>query len=274
MRFNNRWIKNIIIFLVFIALIVFVFVMDKNVSSDNIISKAVSTVVSPISKLFRNVGTTIRSGVDSLSQNDKVDVEDLNLKIKMLEQENRKLSDIVQRSEALKKEYELVNNSNLNLIKANITSINANAWYDVFNVDVGIKDGVEMGDTVIVAASDKPESEVGLVGKVTAVFSNYSEISAITDDSVKASIRSIRSGDGGILTGMKKGELDAYMFDQNSDVIVGDEIITSGLGGVIKPNIYVGEVSKVETDETLLKKIIHITPGVDFKHLRTVYVVK
>lgn len=274
MKFKNRWIKNLIIFIVFIALIVFVFVMDKNVSKDNLLSRAVSTVVNPISKFFRNIGTTVRGGLDSLSKKDEVDVEDLNLRIKMLEQENRKLTDIVNRSDALKKEYELVNNKNLKLIKANITSINTNAWYDVFNVDVGEKDGVLVGDTVIVAASDKPEAEVGLVGKVTAVYSNYSEVSAITDDTVKVSIRAIRSGDGGILTGMKKGELDAYMFDQNSDVIVGDEIITSGLGEVIKPNIYIGEVSKVETDETLLKKIIHITPGVDFKHLRTVYVVK
>lgn len=274
MKFNNKYIKNIIIFLIFIALVVFVFVIDKNVSKDNIISKGVSAIVNPVSRFFRNAGSTIREKVGGLSDEEINDLDELNLRVKKLEEENRKLREVVIRSEALQNEYDMIKSTNLELIPADITSLNNNSWYDVFTINRGLKDGIEMGDSVVMSGDDTAEAMEGLVGRVTGVYSDYSEVTAITDDTVRVSIRTIRSGDGGILGGMKSGELKAYMFDQNSDVIVGDEIITSGLGEVIKKDIYVGEVSKVETDDTEMKKLVYIKPGVDFKHLRRVYVVK
>lgn len=274
MKFNNKYIKNIIIFLIFVALVVFVFVIDKNVSKDNIISKGVSAIVNPVSRFFRNAGSTIREKVGGLSDEEINDLDELNLRVKKLEEENRKLREVVIRSEALQNEYDMIKSTNLELIPSDITSLNNNSWYDVFTINRGLKDGVEMGDSVVMSGDDTAEAMEGLVGRVTGVYSDYSEVTAITDDTVRVSIRTIRSGDGGILGGMKSGELKAYMFDQNSDVIVGDEIITSGLGGVIKKDIYVGEVSKVETDDTEMKKLVYIKPGVDFKHLRRVYVVK
>lgn len=274
MKFNNKYIKNIIIFLIFVALVVFVFVIDKNVSKDNIISKGVSAIVNPVSRFFRNAGSTIREKVGGLTDEEINDLDELNLRVKKLEEENRKLREVVIRSEALQNEYDMIKSTNLELITADITSLNNNSWYDVFTINRGLKDGVEMGDSVVMSGDDTAEAMEGLVGRVTGVYSDYSEVTAITDDTVRVSIRTIRSGDGGILGGMKSGELKAYMFDQNSDVIVGDEIITSGLGGVIKKDIYVGEVSKVETDDTEMKKLVYIKPGVDFKHLRRVYVVK
>ena len=274
MKFNNKYIKNIIIFLIFVALVVFVFVIDKNVSKDNIISKGISAIVNPVSRFFRNAGSTIREKVGGLSDEEINDLDELNLRVKKLEEENRKLREVVIRSEALQNEYDMIKSTNLELIPADITSLNNNSWYDVFTINRGLKDGVEMGDSVVMSGDDTAEAMEGLVGRVTGVYSDYSEVTAITDDTVRVSIRTIRSGDGGILGGMKSGELKAYMFDQNSDVIVGDEIITSGLGGVIKKDIYVGEVSKVETDDTEMKKLVYIKTGVDFNHLRRVYVVK
>ena len=274
MKFNNKYIKNIILFLIFVALVVFVFVIDKNVSKDNIISKGISTIVNPVSRFFRNAGNTIREKVGGLTDEEINDLDELNLRVKKLEEENRKLREVVIRSEALQNEYDMIKSTNLELIPSDITSLNNNSWYDVFTINRGLKDGVEMGDSVVMSGDDTAEAMEGLVGRVTGVYSDYSEVTAITDDTVRVSIRTIRSGDGGILGGMKSGELKAYMFDQNSDVIVGDEIITSGLGEVIKKDIYVGEVSKVETDDTEMKKLVYIKPGVDFKHLRRVYVVK
>lgn len=274
MNFNNKYFKNVIIFLIFIALVVFVFIVDKNVSKDNIISKGVSTVVNPISGFFRNIGSSLREKMGGLSDEEIKDIDELNLKVKKLEEENRKLREVVIRSEALQNEYDMIKSSNFELIAADITSLNNNSWYDVFTINKGLKDGVEMGDSVVMSGDNTADAMEGLVGRVTGVYSDYSEITAITDDTVRVSIRTLRSGDGGILSGMKSGELKAYMFDQNSDVIVGDEIITSGLGGVIKKDIFVGEVSKVETDDTEMKKLVYIKPGVDFKHLRRVYVVK
>lgn len=274
MNYNNKYFKKILVFIVFAALVAFVFVVDKNVEKDNFISKTVGKVVGPVSRFFRNIGTGVRGGIENITSNEKDDIETLNLQIKKLEQENRKLRGIVYREEALKNEFEMTKMSKFSLLKADITSINPSAWFDVFIINVGLKDGVEIGDTVVTAPFGEVEATEGLVGKVTEVFGDYSEVTAVTDSSMKVSIKTNRSGDGGVVSGFKNGELMAYMFDQNSDVIVGDEIMSSGLGEVLKKDIFVGKVTKVESDDTLLKKIIYISPAVDFKHLNRVYLIK
>ncbi|MFR1324689.1 MAG: rod shape-determining protein MreC, partial [Ezakiella massiliensis] len=67
--------------------------------------------------------------------------------------------------------------------------------------------------------------------------------------------------------------LEGYMYDRNSDIIVGDTILTSGMGEVYKEGVMVGVVDRVETDESNLKKNIYIKPAVDTRNITKVFVV-
>ncbi|MEI4872674.1 hypothetical protein Q8G47_28515, partial [Klebsiella pneumoniae] len=84
--------------------------------------------------------------------------------MKKLEEENRKLREVVIRSEALKNEYDMIKSSNFELIEADITSLNNNSWYDVFTINKGLKDGVEMGDSVVMSGDNTADAMEGLVG--------------------------------------------------------------------------------------------------------------
>lgn len=275
METKNKNIKNIIIAAIIVLFIIIIFASPKLVNSNSRVANAVGHVISPVSNFFRNIGININSGVRKvLKIEEDMDVVNLRVKIAVLEEENRKLNDVISRSEPLKREFEMLNTSNLNLTPAKIVSRTPGTWFDVFKINKGTRSGLKLNDTVVVAAGDDGEAIEGLVGKITEIGFDYANVTTIESDNNKVAIRSLRSGDGGIVTGMENGTLKAYMYDRNSDIVVGDVIITSGLGEVYKENIYVGIVDKVENDETNLKKNIYITPAVDTRKLTKVFVVK
>lgn len=275
METKNKNIKNIIIAAIIVLFIIIIFASPKLVNSNSRVANAVGHVISPVSNFFRNIGISINTGVRKvLKIEEDLDAVNLRVKIAVLEEENRKLNDVISRSEPLKREFEMLNTSNLNLTPAKIVSRTPGTWFDVFKINKGTRSGLKLNDTVVVAAGDDGEAIEGLVGKITEIGFDYANVTTIESDNNKVAIRSLRSGDGGIVTGMENGTLKAYMYDRNSDIVVGDVIITSGLGEVYKENIYVGIVDKVENDETNLKKNIYITPAVDTRKLTKVFVVK
>lgn len=141
-------------------------------------------------------------------------------------------------------------------------------WFDVFDINVGINQGVEEGDAVIT-----PD---GLAGRVLKVGGNYSTVVAIIDSRVSVSAVIERTRDNGIVKGgmqlSDEGGLCSMSFlPLDADLQVGDRVVTSGLGGVFPKGLYVGQVSQVGTGTD---KQVVVKPAVDFLHLEEVMVVK
>ena len=55
-------------------------------------------------------------------------------------------------------------------------------------------------------------------------------------------------------------------------MVVGDKIYTSGIGN-LPGDILVGEVSKIDLNNTEIEKIITVKPAVDFENINHVMVV-
>jgi rod shape-determining protein MreC len=141
-------------------------------------------------------------------------------------------------------------------------------WFDVFDINVGVNQGVEEGDAVIT-----PD---GLAGRVLKVGGNYSTVVAIIDSRVSVSAVIERTRDNGIVKGgmqlSDEGGLCSMSFlPLDADLQVGDRVVTSGLGGVFPKGLYVGQVSQVGTGTD---KQVVVKPAVDFLHVEEVMVVK
>ena len=100
-----------------------------------------------------------------------------------------------------------------------------------------------------------------------------SKVITIIDELNSISFKAIRTQDGGILSGDIKGTLGGYLFDNKADIIVGDKLYTSGIGGTFLKDIYIGEVSEVYSDEEELTKKIIVTPAINFKKIYNVFVI-
>jgi rod shape-determining protein MreC len=104
---------------------------------------------------------------------------------------------------------------------------------------VGTDDGVRAGSPVI--------DDVGVVGQVTRVFRNTSEVTLLTDKDQSIPIQIVRNGLRGVaFGGADPGTLDLRFMAANADVENGDVAVTSGLDGVYPVGLPVGKVITVE----------------------------
>ena len=104
---------------------------------------------------------------------------------------------------------------------------------------VGVDDGVRPGAPVI--------DDIGVVGQVTRVFKDTSEVTLLTDKDQSIPVQIMRSGLRGVaFGGIDPGTLDLRFMAANADIANDDIAVTSGLDGVYPPGIPVARVARVE----------------------------
>lgn len=106
-------------------------------------------------------------------------------------------------------------------------------------LNTGTNEGVRAGSPVI--------DEVGVVGQVTRVFNETSEVTLLTDKDQSIPVQILRNGLRGVaFGGSETGTLDMRFMAANADIVDGDVAITSGLDGVYPSGLMVASVKRVE----------------------------
>jgi rod shape-determining protein MreC len=121
-----------------------------------------------------------------------------------------------------------------------------------------------MGQTVV--------SGQGLVGQVSAVTTNSSQVLLIIDHNshVEAKIQS--SDSAGTITGSINGLLEMDFVEKNQKVEKKDTVVTSGTGRLFVKGVPIGVVEEAADQEIEYFKRIAITPFVDFGRLEEILV--
>ena len=236
----------------------------------------VGNILSPVQGFFLNLGESVSNFFESIVNMGslKKENEELKLKVAELEEKNRMYENLIGQSEYLLKEKELMENTQYNLIPAQVVGKEPGNWFNRFVINKGEKDGVKKGDIVIQAVDSGEDIIIeGVVGRILETGDNWAKVISIIDENSNISFKVIRTQDGGILSGSIEGEIRGYLFDSEADVMKGDKLFTSGLGGVYMADLYIGDVSNViREDEDLLKKV-EVEPAVDFKKIYKVFVI-
>lgn len=276
MYFLKKYKERMIVAAVAIILIVIIGYTARerlNISrSENLIGKLLRPVISFSSDVQNRVSgffTSIGDVFDAKEEN-----EVLHARIKQLESENRDLQNIIGKADYLKREQMLTENTPYDLIKARIIAKEPGNWFDQFIIDKGSKDGISKGDTVVQGIEIEKDVYIEcLVGRIVDTGDNWSTVVSLIDELNSTSFKIIRTQDGGIVSGSVDGLLEGYLFDYTADVIEGDQLYTSGLGGIYTKDIYIGEVSEIIGDQEELTKRLVIEPALDFKKLYNVFII-
>ena len=143
------------------------------------------------------------------------------------------------------------------LTLAQVIGTDTNLLRQIVMLNKGAQDGVQVGQTVI--------DEKGILGQIINVYPNTSRLLLITDEQQSVAVTVKRTGQRAIVTG--KGiptslSLD-YVF-KTSDVRVGDELISSGLGGRIPAGYRVGRVAHVKDGQADNFRSIEVMPAANF----------
>ena len=189
-----------------------------------------------------------------------------------LKRENKNLEDIVNRSTFLSNAYAIRNNRKLGAVDARVTAKSSGMYFHRFTINKGSKAGISAGDTVIAAMTKGDDASAeGVIGYVTKVTPFSAQVRSIIDEENAISFRSIRTSDGGVLRGVNR-RLEGYAFDLYADIVVGDTLFTTGIGDGYAPDMYIGTVSEVSTDEDKMVKNIKVDSGINFHNIYRVFV--
>lgn len=272
-KYNGK-IKKQIYFIGITIILIFMIVFSANRQEKTIPSNIISSISSPVNKLFYFVSSKTSESFQSVFGTREMREENISLK-----EENAKLSKeiddlnrIVSQRTYLQEEYELIAKSKDIKARALISGKEPGNLFTSFVIDKGSRDKVEVGDIVIQAVSSQGDIEKGLVGIITSVGYNNANVEAIINDQNNVGFMVARSGDIGIIDRAYGEILEGYMYDETRDVKVGDRIVTSGLGGVYPANIKIGEVIEVKFDETNNKKLIRVKSPIKFNNMYRVIV--
>lgn len=156
-------------------------------------------------------------------------------------------------------EFNIANNFNLIVSKVYLRDI-----YDFTNtltIYKGTNSGLKEGLAVI--------NNFGLIGTIKSVSDEASVVELITS---KNSNISVRINDNYGILKMDNGVLVVKDLVANSDISIGDEIYTSGLGN-LPSDIYVGKVINVSLNNTEIEKIIEVDLAVDLNNINYILVV-
>jgi rod shape-determining protein MreC len=139
-------------------------------------------------------------------------------------------------------------------------------------IDKGSSDGISEDMPVVASA--------GLVGHVVRVTSSSAVVQLIIDPDSAVAARLVDAEETGLLEGQGEGELRMSLVDAGATVAPDETVVTAGyrlLEGTAQslypPNVLIGTVSRVLSDEGALEKFVTVRPAVDFSTLSLVLVV-
>jgi len=150
------------------------------------------------------------------------------------------------------------------LLPSGVVGQDASQWSQALLLDRGRLADVRSGMPVMV--------EQGLVGLVNATTPHAARAMLILDRRSAVDAMVQRSRARGLVRGLGSDELEFAFMVRSDDVQVGDEVISSGVGGVYPKGLRVGTVTAVRADRAELLHTAVVRPAVEFGRLEQVFV--
>lgn len=187
----------------------------------------------------------------------------LESEVQMLKKDNAELRDILDKKDAL---------SEFEPIQATVVGRNPDRWTDLLIINKGTKDGIQQNSAVITSN--------GLIGKVknSQSFTSTVQLLSAMDPTNRISAEIQANGNSyyGLIEGYDKDKglllLKRIPFD--AKVEKGQNVISSGKGGVFPKNLLIGKVVDVKPAEYGLTLTAYVKPGANLYDIEHVMVVK
>ena len=204
------------------------------------VRQALDLVVYPVRVAVDLPSSTWHSLRDTFAERDALIEENRQFRRERLETEAR-----LQRLEALESEntrlralLDSTARVGSRALVAEILDVDLEPYHQRFELNRGLVDGVYLGQALIDAQ--------GVVGQIVRVGPLTSEALLITDADHAVPVSVSRNGLRTIAAGTgDSGRLRLLYVTNNADIVVGDLLISSGLGGVFPAGYPVGRVTEV-----------------------------
>ena len=264
---HKSGILGIIITIIVLILIV---VFTNGESNSSFFQNGISKLVMPIQNGLTYLKNKI-SGNDTFFtdiNNLETENEELKNRNSELEQSLRELESIKAENETLKEYLNLTEKyGEYETIPAYIINKDISNYSKTIIINVGSNEGIKENMTVI--------ADEGLVGHVVSVTDTTAQVQTIIDTGSSVSSTMSSTDESIVCKGTLDSttELKAMYIPTDYNIIQGDSLETSGLGGIYPKGVHIGTVKKVESTKNITDRYAVIETAVNFDKLSTVLVI-
>ena len=231
------------------------------------------------------ITTPVRNGISAVTNwaeerySDAFELEQMKTELADLKKENAELEAKIREAEAAIQENERLYNlleltpkgKEFTKEAAMVTARSTSNWESTLTLSKGSAQGIEVDDCVV-------DEYWNLVGIVAEVGENWCTVRTLIDANTEMGGQLVRTGGAAILEGdlalMGEGKLKLTYLPENSQLMSGDLVITSGRGGVYPSGLVAGHVEEVRTDASGMTDYAVIVPETDLGNLQQVFVIK
>jgi len=238
--------KFAIVLLFFVAFAMMLFNKTDSVLIDKTSSVA-SDVFSPVIDLL-----VIPARLVSGTLNYVYDFKNIREENKRLKEENRELIIKSSRAIALETENRLLTNllnyippKGVSYLTARVVAEEGNVFSHSLIAYIGGNKNIKKGQVVL--------SDAGVVGRVDRVGSAYANIILVTDINSKIPVMIERNRIRGMLSGDNTSLPKLIFTPLDTELKIGDRIVTSGVAGVFPPGLPIGKIVSVEKNNVKVK---------------------
>jgi len=271
--FNNKKLITLLVSLMlFIGVLWFSF---SNFGTPPYFQQLTSDMTAVIGRVFSrpvNAVNNLFSDINHL-QNTFEENQRLKQEVDRLSQAQAENSTLTEENERLQEELDLQDTlTDYNVTTGSVIARNPDRWIDQIVINRGSSDGLENGMSVM--------ANNGLVGRVSEVNPTSSKVTLLTTNDEAAVLTSteIIQGDEtifGVINGYdaEQGYLIMEQITSDSTIEEGNDVVTSGLGGLVPRGLLVGTVADVSLDRHGLGQRVYIEPASNFEDLRFVSII-
>lgn len=232
----------------------------------------VGDAVTPMQSGINRVGQYIYGKIDLMNSKEELlkENQELKEKIDALSYDNKILAGENSDLDNYRELYQLDQKyPDYPKVAATVIGRDGNNWFNLFTIDKGKEDGVDV-DMNVIAGN-------GLVGIVSEAGNHYAKVRSIIDDKSNVSAMFETTGETCIVKGNMQSIYDGYinvnMISNTAEAKDGDAVVTSRISDKYLPGLLVGYISNIKDEPDGLSKTAMLSPVVSFDKLETVLVI-
>lgn len=250
-----------------------------------VVSMLLGGKANPVANLVNFITTPVRNGISAVTNwaeerySDVFELEQMKTELADLKKENAELESKIREAEAAIQENQRLYNlleltpkgKEFTKEAAMVTARSTSNWESTLTLSKGTNQGIAVNDCVV-------DEYWNLVGIVAEVGENWCTVRTLVDANIEMGGQLVRTGGAAILEGdltlMGEGKLKLTYLPENSQLMSGDLVTTSGRGGVYPSGLVAGHVEEVRTDASGMTDYAVIVPETDLGNLQQVFVIK
>jgi rod shape-determining protein MreC len=262
---------SLLVVLILVHLVIISHQVDSGGGS--MLERSLLAIVTPIQRgvaaAVRGVTSTWRGYVDLRGVREENGR--LRERVGFLERTLQQKQHMAREAERLRGVLDLQQSLPIETTVAQVVSREGVPWFRTFIINKGSKHGVVLNAPVL--------SPTGVVGRVIALGPYAAKVQLLLDrDSAvgvlftRTRVTGVTSGQAGLADSGSRELLVNYV-QSLADVVLGDEVVTSGFDQIFPKGLTVGRVVRIGAGTGLFKEI-YVAPSVHFDELEEILVVK